>query len=290
MVNIKVILIFGGLLSLITFSNALEEPGDPIPLWPADSSAPGDESLTLPEEQLELKGNHKIEIITNVAKPTLVWYPAPAKNNSGPSVLVCPGGGYNVLAYSHEGKEVCDWLNSIGVNAGLLKYRVPRRKDVPKHQAPLQDVQRAIEIIRSKSEAWKINPKRVGILGFSAGGHLSTMALTSRDKPAVAPDFAVLVYPAYLKNPENENQLSPEIVVSENTPPAFVVVAHGDKKFVEGAALFYLAMRRKNRDCELHIYGKGGHGFGFKNTEEEIKKWPSLAENWMRTMGLLKID
>lgn len=283
------------LLALFLFPLVLRsEPLEPIPLWP--DGVPGEAELELPEESVEKRGPHQIDILSNVSEPLLTWFPAEHPN--GASVVVCPGGGYNILAYSHEGTDVCRWLNSLGVSAALLKYRVPRREGRPKHEAPLQDVHRAIGMVRTNAVEWKIDPDRVGILGFSAGGHLSTMALTSDgtrtyladerfDQPSPVPNFAVLVYPAYLLEEGNPDNLSPEIEVTESTPPAFLVVAHGDKKFVEGSARFYIEMFRNDRPCELHIFGKGGHGFGFDKTEEEIRQWPALAGKWMEAMGFL---
>lgn len=276
----------------------MTQSAEPIPLWP-EGAVPGEADLELPAQKIELKGNYQIEIMSHVSVPTLTWYPAPKDNNTGATVVVCPGGGYNILAYSHEGKDVCTWLNSIGVNAALLKYRIPRRDGLEKHHAPLQDAQRAISMVRSRADQWQIDPERVGILGFSAGGHLSTMALTSDgsrtyptdpaiDSVSCVPDFGILIYPAYLQSDDDIDALSTEIKVDANTPPAFVVVAHGDRKWVEGAALFYLAMRRHDRSCELHIFAKGGHGFGLENTEEVIKSWPQQAGTWMETMGFLK--
>lgn len=269
-------------------------PLEPITLWP--EGVPGGANLKLPKENLELKGNFQIEIVSNVSEPTLTWYPASEPN--GTSLIVCPGGGYNILAYSHEGKEICQWLNSIGVSAGLLKYRVPRRDKLEKHHAPLQDLHRAIGMIRNQAEEWKIDPDKVGILGFSAGGHLSSMAITwdgeqtyktdpELDHENIVPDFGILVYPAYQIDDNDPDKLSPEITVDENTPPAFVVCAHGDKKWVEGSARFYIEMSRNDRPCELHIFAKGGHGFGYQNTLEEIQKWPTLAEKWMAAMDLI---
>lgn len=269
-------------------------PLDPIPLWP--KGVPGEADLKLPAESVELKGEYQIEILSNVSTPTLTVFPA--ENPNGAAVIVCPGGGYNILAYSHEGTEICEWLNSLGITAGLLKYRVPRREGLEKHAAPLQDAQRAIGLMRSRAAERKVDPKRVGILGFSAGGHLATMALTSDgtrsyeadpeiDAASPVPDFGVLVYAAYLLDEQNPDVLSPEIKVTEKTPPAFLVVAHGDEKFVEGSARFYIEMRRKDRSCELHIFAKGGHGFGFKNTPEEIRQWPALAGKWMEAEGFL---
>ena len=278
-------------LRSLTFAAPLE----PIPLWSV--AVPGEAALKLPAESIELKGEHQIQIMSNVSIPLLTMYPAEKPN--GAAVLVCPGGGYSILAYSHEGTEVCEWLNSLGVTAGILKYRVPRREGLAKHEAPLQDVQRAIGMMRSRAAEWKIAPERIGILGFSAGGHLAAAGLTSDGKRSYEadpkydavdcrPNFAVLVYPAYLLEEKNPDQLSSELVVTETTPPTFLVVANDDKPFAEGSARFYIEMKRKGRPCELHIFAKGGHGFGYANTKEEIVQWPALAGKWMEAMGLLK--
>lgn len=278
-------------LFLLAMKVSLAGPLDPIDLWP--EGVPGEPEPLDKKEVVELKGDYEIEIMSNVSKPQLTMYPV--KNGNGAAVIVCPGGGYNILAYSHEGKEVCEWLNSLGITAGLLKYRVPRRDELEKHHAPLQDVHRAIGIMRTRAEEWKIDPDRVGILGFSAGGHLSSMAITSDGKRTYTPDpkvdnvncipnFAVLIYPAYQLDESDPDKLSAEIKVDENTPPAFLVVAHGDTKWVEGSARFYIEMRRNDRPCELHIFAKGGHGFGLSNTGEAIKSWPSLAATWMKAM------
>lgn len=280
-------------LALPLVSSAVPLPS--IPLWP--EGVPGEAALSLPAESIERKGDYQIEIMSNVSRPMLTIYPA--ENPNGAAVLVCPGGGYNILAYSHEGTEVCEWLNSLGITAGLLKYRVPRRENLEKHEAPLQDVHRAIGMMRTRAEEWKIAPDRIGILGFSAGGHLAAMGLTSDgkrsyetdpkfDAVSCVPDFAVLVYPAYLTDETNPATLSPELTVTEKTGPTFLVVADDDSKFVAGSARFYLEMKDKDRPCELHIFAKGGHGFGLKNTEEEILQWPTLAEKWMYVMGLLE--
>jgi acetyl esterase/lipase len=289
----KLTALTAALLTMHTLASAA--PLEPVALWP--EGVPGEADLKLPAESVELKGDYQIQIMSNVSTPFLTMYPA--ENPNGASVLVCPGGGYNILAYSHEGIEVCEWLNTLGVSAGLLKYRVPRRDGLEKHDAPLQDVHRAIGMMRTRADEWKLDPNRIGILGFSAGGHLAAMALTSDgtrtypvdpkwDAPGCVPNFAVLVYPAYLQDEAYPDKLSSELKVTEKTPPAFLVVAHGDRKFAEGSAHFYIEMFRKERPCELHIFGKGGHGFGFKNTDEEIRQWPALAEKWMGAMDLLK--
>lgn len=269
-------------------------PLDPLPLWP--EGVPGEADLKLPDESVELKGDYQIQILSNVSLPTLTVYPA--ENPNGAAVIVCPGGAYNILAYSHEGTEVCEWLNSLGITAGLLKYRVPRREGLDKHAPALQDAQRAIGLMRSRATEWKVDPQRLGIIGFSAGGHLAAAALASDgtrgyeadpelDAASPVPDFGLLVYAAYLLDEKSPDLLSPEIQVTRTTPPAFLVVAHDDERFVEGSARFYIEMRRKNRPCELHIFAKGGHGFGFKNTEEEIAQWPALAGKWLEGEGFL---
>ncbi|MEM7698471.1 MAG: alpha/beta hydrolase [Verrucomicrobiota bacterium] len=283
---------------ILLFAPHLEvqaDPLDPIILWP--DGAPGDDGLKLPKESVEKKGPYQIDILSNVSVPTLTWYPA--ENPTGTAVLVCPGGGYHILASSHEGSEVCEWLNSIGISAGLLKYRVPRREGIEKHHAPLQDLQRSISLVRQSAEAWKVNPDRIGVLGFSAGGHLATMAVTSdgsrtyrkmdeADEIDCVPDFGVLVYPAYQLDESDPDSLSPEIQISESTPPCFIVMAHDDSKWAEGAARLYIEMRRNDRPCELHVFAKGGHGFGLANTDEAIRSWPNLAEQWMVVSGVLE--
>jgi acetyl esterase/lipase len=249
------------------------------------------------EEKVEDRNNDGITRTSNVSKPTITLYPAPEEKATGATVIVAPGGGYGILASKHEGIDVCTWLNEIGVTAVLLKYRVPRRKNLEKHHAPMQDAQRAVSLVRSKASEWKIDPKRIGLLGFSAGGHLTATVLTSDgsvsfpkeeiDKHSPIPDFGLLIYPAYLKSEEDPNKLVPEVSVDKNTPPSFVVIAHGDSRFVEGAALYYLAMHRAKRDCELHIYGKGGHGYGMKKIPQRVGEWTTQAGGWMKEMGYL---
>lgn len=285
------------LFSCALTMSALAEPQAPISLWP--NGAPGETDLKLPDESVVLKEPHQFEIMSNVSTPQLTWFPA--QNPNGTAVIVCPGGGYHILAYSHEGTEVCQWLNTLGVSAALLKYRVPRREGRPMHEAPLEDVHRAMGMIRNRAEEWKIDPTKVGILGFSAGGNLAAKALTFSgertyqtdpkiDTENVIPNFGILIYPAYLLNEEKPDDLHPGIPVTEKTPPTFLAVAHDDKRFVEGSARFYIEMFRNERPCELHIFQKGGHGFGFDKTDEEIRQWPALAGAWMKTMGWLSKD
>ncbi|MDG1976111.1 MAG: alpha/beta hydrolase [Akkermansiaceae bacterium] len=266
-----------------------------LPLW--TSEIPGEKEQKVGKEKVEDRNNDGITRTSNVSKPTITIYPAHADKTTGAAVIVAPGGGYSILASKHEGTDVCTWLNEIGVTAVLLKYRVPRRKNLEKHHAPMQDAQRAVSLVRSKASEWKIDPKRIGLLGFSAGGHLTATVLTSDgsvsfpkeevDKHSPIPNFGLLIYPAYLKNEEDRNKLVPEVSVDKNTPPSFVVIAHGDSRFVEGAALYYLAMHRAKCDCELHIYGKGGHGYGMKKIPQRVGEWTTQAGGWMKEMGYL---
>ena len=220
--------------------------------------------------------------ISNVSEPTIsVYMPTKAKSN-GTAVIVCPGGGYNILAYQHEGIEVCNWLNDLGVTGILLKYRVPRRKDRLPHEAPLQDLQRAYGIVRQNARNWKIHPERIGVLGFSAGGNLAIMGLTSfhersykqldeADKFSCRPDFGILIYPAYLVDREKRTTLFSEIKITSETPPCFFVHTGDDRVPAEGSVLAYLALEKAGvNGNELHVYPFGGHGYGMRKTDKPV--------------------
>jgi len=177
--------------------------------------------------------------IPYVDTPELHHFPAPPEKATGACIIICPGGGYGKLAWNKEGTEVATWLNTLGVEAVVLKYRVPRRKNREKHDAPLQDAQRAVSLVRHHAKEWGLDPKRIGVLGFSAGGHLSATALTNYDKrhyksvdavdkASCRPDFGVLIYPAYLVDKETKTQLSPELRITKNTPPIFFAHAGDD--------------------------------------------------------------
>lgn len=194
-----------------------------------------------------------------------------------------------------EGTEVADWLNSIGVTGIVLKYRVPRRKDREKHDAPLQDAQRAMSLVRSHADEWGIDTNRIGILGFSAGGHLSATAATNYDKrhyeaidkvdqESCRPNFAVLVYPAYLVEGEG---LAPEIRVTSETPQTFFAHAGDDRIGAENSIGMYLALKKVNVPAELHVFASGGHGFGLRPSDHPASTWPQRCEQWMQSRGFL---
>lgn len=277
------------------------EPPKPISLWP--ETAPGEKGnigaeidTTKPTDK-EVGGKRLIRL-GNVSEPTLTIFSPPKDKDTGTAVVVCPGGGYNILALDLEGSEVCEWLNSIGVTGVLLKYRVPRRKDLEKHTAPLQDAQRAVGMIRSRAAELGLDPKRIGILGFSAGGHLAAAAsnnyetrtyprIDAADDASCRPDFSLLIYPAYLTIKEENDKLAPEIPVNAQTPPAFIVMTQDDGIRVENALFYSLALKNAKVPCELHVYPTGGHGYGLRPSDQLVTTWPARAAEWMRTQGLL---
>ena len=234
----------------------------------------------------------------NVSHPTLTIYRAPARKNTGAAILVCPGGGYNILALDLEGTEVCAWLNSIGVNAALLKYRVPKRAGQDRHVAPLQDAQRAFGMLRQRAPEFGIDPRRIGVLGFSAGGHLAAalcsqpartyLLVDDADRTDPRPNFSILIYPAYLTVKENGDAPPAEIKITTNTPPAFLAMTQDDPVRVENAIFYTRALQRAGVPVELHLYPKGGHGYGLRRTADTVTTWPDRAADWMRGGGWLK--
>ena len=285
--------------TLVTWNSAKgQEVLEPIALWPATPpgrvAAKGEEKDTTNEKGNKVAGKSVIRL-GNVSSPTLTIYKPPADKNTGTAVLICPGGGYNILAYDLEGTEVCEWLNSIGVTAGLLKYRVPKSEGDPRPIEALMDAQRAMSLLRSQAAKLSLNEKQIGVLGFSAGGHLSARlstnynkrayeAIDEVDKVACRPDFAVLVYPAYLIHKDHAEELP----VDAQTPPMFLTMAADDPVDADNVLEFSLTLKHAKVPVELHLYPQGGHGFGLRRTEATCTQWPDRAEEWMRTRGLLK--
>lgn len=271
-----------------------------LPLWPQE--APGSAASAPPEADLttakdNLVGGKPLVRLGHVSRPTLTVY-APTGINTGAAVVVFPGGGYTILALDLEGSEVCAWLNADGVNCVLVKYRVPGSGPYPKSSAALQDAQRAVGLVRQHAAEWHIDPHRVGVLGFSAGGHLAAAVSTNfatRLYPAVdgadqlscRPDFTVLVYPAYLAAPGPGAGLSPDIPVTGQTPPAFLVQAEDDKAApVENSIAYYLALKQAKVPAEMHLFAEGGHGYGLRRTKLPVTEWTGEAERWLRTVGV----
>ena len=260
-------------LTLIFLMGALVATGQTkLPLWSGDM--PGSATA---EPEGDFSENNVFHI-TNVSEPTLAFYPAAESETPGPVVIICPGGGYNILAYDLEGTEVAEWFNSIGVSAAVLKYRVPKVR-----AAALEDARRAVRLVREKSAEWNIDPKRVGMLGFSAGGHLTAACSNSPDRP----NFTVLVYPAYLFK-EGGIELAEEIQLDANTPPAFVVQTNDDVPHYSSSLAYAAALDAQGIPVELHLFAKGGHGYGLRPSEHPVSQWPTLCEAWMRESGFLE--
>ena len=283
-------------LSIASSSALAATDSSPILLWP--NGAPGEIGNIDAERVADPRGEKPVTRLTNVSAPTLTLFRAAPENDTGATVIVCPGGGYNILAYDLEGTEVIEWLNSIGVNGVLLKYRVPRRKGLEKHTAPLQDAQRAIGMVRHRAKGWGLDPNRIGILGFSAGGHLSAMAsnhfktrtyprVDGNDDVSSRPDFTVLIYTAYLTHPDDILKLSPDLTVTNETPPCFLIQTQDDGVKVESSIVYYLACKRAKVPAEMHLYPKGGHGYGLRPSEHLVSSWPKRCEEWMKSSGLL---
>jgi acetyl esterase/lipase len=265
-------------------------------VWPG--LPPGETGPVKASENPPPKSAKKIERIYVVNDPIMTVFRAPEDRANGAAIVVCPGGGYKMLAYDLEGTEVAAWLNTIGVTAVVLKYRVPRRDETEFHRAPLQDAQRAIRLTRQNARAWAIDPERIGILGFSAGGHLTVLAGTRWDRttyPAIdaadelspRPDFLVPVYPSYLTDKANPEVLHPLVRITADTPPTFIAVAQNDGHAAVDSARLFIALKNAGVPTELHIYSSGGHGFGLRPTDEPVTDWPQRVEEWMRASHLL---
>jgi acetyl esterase/lipase len=284
------------LLLIVAGRLPAQNPALTLDVWPG--KAPGEMRDSAEEKgRPEKSPVGPIRLLTEVTKPTLAVYRPAADKDTGAAVLICPGGGYNVLALDLEGEEVAIWLNTIGVTGIVLKYRVPRRKDVPPHEMPLQDAQRALSLVRTRAQEWKLDPRRLGILGFSAGGNLAAIAanhfdkrgyeaLDDVDKQSCRPDFAVLIYPAYLS--EKDGSLAPQLTVTKQSPPTFFAHAGDDGIGPENSIVLYQALRKAGVASELHVYARGGHGFGLRPTEQPASRWPQRCEEWLRGQGILR--
>jgi acetyl esterase/lipase len=276
-----------------------------VDLWPG--KPPGDVGISGPEtskiHESPLVGPTKL--ITGVSKPTLTIYSPPMVMNTGTAMVICPGGGYWDLYWELEGEEVAAWLTSQGMTGIILKYRCPRRPgEAPREPAPgpLLDAQRAISLVRSRASEWGINPQRIGIVGFSAGGHLALATATSFherryarldsiDDASCRPDFAVACYSGYLKAADKD-ELRPAIHIPKDTPPIFLAHASDDRvsyggSVSENSVHMYLALKKAGIPTEMHVYATGDHDFGVRQNEKLPSSWPGLCIRWLRSQGLL---
>jgi acetyl esterase/lipase len=288
-----------------------------VPIWPV-GAVPDPQPLTDPETMTtgdNLVAGRPWTSLSNVSLPTMTVY-SPSGKNTGAAVVVFPGGGYKVLAIDLEGTEVADWLASKGITCVLLKYRVPfsgpywdtenNCRVYPKAPMALQDAQRTLSLVRFHSTEWHIDPHKIGVIGFSAGGHIvagtsthfeqRTYAVVDEaDNESCRPDFAIAIFPGHLWNNEDRDpppietfQLRPDIVVNRNTPPTFLLQAEDD--YVDGvhqSLVYYIALQKERVPVEMHLYAQGGHAFGLRPTELPITRWPALVETWLRTIGMV---
>lgn len=271
------------------------EPIATLNLWPGK---PPGETKTLPPEAIQKnKPGDMIVRVENVSIPTIAVYKPAKDKDTGAAILITPGGGYSILAFEHEGTKVAEWLNEIGVTGIVLKYRVPKRAgQVPESLAALQDGQRAMSQVRENAKAWGIDPNRIGMLGFSAGGHLTACvscfdkryydAIDDADKQSFTPNFSVLVYPGGVV--DKEKKLRPEFVISKSTPPMFFAHASNDPIPVENSIELCKAMWAVKAPAELHVYSSGGHGFGMNKVPHSCAMWPAECAEWMEKSGFLK--
>jgi acetyl esterase/lipase len=272
-----------------------------VDLWPG--RPPGD---------LPVRGEEKTYIrdsplygtnvlVTNVTKPTLTVSFPPRGNNTGTAVVICPGGGYWDLYWEGEGEQVASWLNSEGITAVILKYRVPRPPNVPETEVPIgpqMDAQRAVSTVRNRAAEWGINPKRIGIVGFSVGGHLALVTATNFakrtyeridaiDDSSSRPDFAILCYSGFLKS-KDKDEILPSISIPQDTPPVMLVHATDDTMSPsDHSVIMYLALKRAHIPVELHIFAKGEHDFGVRQDGKLPSSWTQLCINWLHAFGFL---
>ena len=266
-----------------------------LKLWPdrpPTAMAPKSEATT---KLIKSYGGTNATRISDVTDPTVTVY-RPDKAN-GTSVIVAPGGGFMFLSWAHEGTQVCEWLNSLGVTAVLLKYRTPTRDEPEMFTLPVQDAQRALGLVRQHAAEWSLDPKRVGLLGFSAGANVGGHVAWDRGTPTYpqqpglddprGPDFLVFIYGGGFLDKDDKSKFRAGFSVPADAPPAFFLVAHDDKSNPIEAALLYLEYKRRNLSAELHICAKGGHGFGMRKDKHPINEWPQRCAEWMKSMGFL---
>lgn len=268
-----------------------------IALWP--HRPPHAPLIALPEVNRttsndELVAGRQVVRIYHVSNPTLTLY-EPVSPRTGAAVLVLPGGGFYMLAMDIEGTEICDWLSARGIACALLKYRVPHAGPYPASASGLEDAQRAMGLLRAHAAQWHIDPARIGILGFSAAGHIAAALSThfdhrvyepidAADRQSCRPNFAALVYPGYLTVPGQPLQPNPSLQPTPATPPTLIVQAEDDPIGVDNSTTYFLALKRAHVPAELHIYPTGGHGYGLRPAAAPVSAWPQAMLTWLHTI------
>ncbi|HLW51721.1 MAG TPA: alpha/beta hydrolase [Candidatus Angelobacter sp.] len=277
-----------------------------FPIWPG--AAPDAQPVTGPEtstrqEKDNLVAGRPWTYVERVSRPTMTVY-SPTGRNTGAAVVVFPGGGYWILAMDLEGTEVCDWLTAKGITCVLLKYRVPgngrepRSGPYPRSPMALEDAQRTLGLVRLHAAEWHIDPHKIGVLGFSAGGHLAAAISThfekrlypmvdAADKESCRPDFAVVLYPGHMLG-KTSFDLNPFIPVTGRTPPAFLLQAEDDPvDSVKNSLVYFAALKKAGVPAEMHLYAQGGHAFGLRRTKFPVTAWPRLVEAWLGSIGMV---
>jgi acetyl esterase/lipase len=300
------------LAGIIMMSTSIFSQNKIIEVW--NGKVPG--SIKDPNYKQVVDSAYYIKL-RNISKPTIEVYPASADNNSGTAIVVCPGGGYYGVSFLSEGVEIAKWLNHLGITAVVLHYRLPDDAIMEnKSIAPLQDGQEAIRIVRRNAKKWSIDPHKIGIMGFSAGGHLASTVSTHFnekvynpiDSTSARPDFSLLIYPVISMDsaithagsrenllgkhplPEVVKHYSNELQVNSETPPAFMVHSLDDEAVpVQNSINYALAMHKFKIPCELHIYQSGGHGYGLGRSKSTESLWPEACRKWLEARGLLQV-
>jgi acetyl esterase/lipase len=302
-------LAFAGGGSAIAAGQAPWQPssGHPqIPIWPSvvPGAQPAEGSeisaiVTDANGRPKLVGGRSWVYVDRVSRPTMTVY-APTGSNTGAAVVVFPGGGYNVLAIDLEGTEACDWLTSRGITCVLLKYRVPCKTSGPYRdcRSALQDAQRTVGLVRFHAAQFQIDPHKIGVLGFSAGGHMVAAlsshfekrmyaAVDAADNESCRPDFAIALYPGHLVT-RSIHTLNPDIRLTNRAPPSLLIQAEDDPVDpVENSVIYHAELRKAGVPVEMHLYVKGGHAFGLRPTSFPVTEWPKLAEKWLATIGMI---
>jgi len=305
------------LFSSFVLATSLAAQQTVLPLWPHGTPEPA--QTTDPEKDTTkdtdgLINGHRTARLTNVTVPTMTVYQPTADKNTHTAALVFPGGAYVRLAWTGEGTDVCDWLTSVGVTCLLVKYRVPEEGHYPANYADLEDAQQAMRLARANAGDWNIDPTHIGVIGFSAGANLAVLlsthpddmhvestpavrdiprithqssgAITVSGKPDARPNFAIIVYPAYLVTGD-QTTVDPVYTPNQFTPPTFLIQAENDKTYHRNAPIYYQALDDAKVPAELHMYATGGHGFGIRPPGMPEEHWTRLADAWLRTLGML---
>jgi acetyl esterase/lipase len=281
-----------------------------IPIWP-EGKMPDALPVTKPESVTtsnDLIAGKPVIDVWDVTQPTISIY-SPTTKNTGAAVIVFPGGGFHGLAIDLEGTEICEWLASQGITGVLLKYRVPNsgpnwNEDCKCHVQPyapaaLEDAQRAIGLVRLNAAKWHINPNKIGVIGFSAGGYMvadisthfkkrAYSPIDAADKESCRPDFAIALYPGHMNMEGKSFILNPNIHFTKETPPTFLLQAQDDPvDTIDYSLLYYIGLKNADVPVEMHLYAQGGHGFALRRTKLPITEWPQLVETWLGTIGMI---